>query len=157
MVNAGIGEPRGILNRTAGERKFRLSLHPPARDLAYFVEHYWIVTWDLRSQAPYQQDVLTHPCVHLVIERGKSRVVGVVTGKFSQLLEGKGQVFGIKFKPGAFYPFVNVPVARFTDTAIPLADVFAIDSTALERTVLSGTDDKAMIAHIDRFLRAWLP
>src|SRR5438552_4093309 len=83
MVHAGVGEPRGILNRKAGEEKFRLSLHPPAPDLALFVEQYWIVDWDLRGQAPYRQEVLTHPCVHLVFERGKSRIVGVVTGKFS--------------------------------------------------------------------------
>src|SRR5438067_13140023 len=52
-VNAEAGEPRGILNRKAGEEKFRLSLHQPAPDLVFFVEHYWVVDWDLRGQEPY--------------------------------------------------------------------------------------------------------
>ena len=157
MVKTAVGKPRGVLNRKAGEEKFRLSLHPPAPDLAFFVEQYWIVNWDLRGQEPYRQEILTHPCVHLVFERGKSRIVGVVTGKFSYLLEDRGRVLGVKFRPGAFYPFVKSPVSRFTDGSIRLQDAFDVESAALEAAILSPEDEGTMIERAENFLRARLP
>src|SRR3984893_2759754 len=118
MMKTTTGKLRGILNLQAGKKKFSLSRHPPAQDLSFFVEHYWIVSWDLRGQEPYVQETLPYPCIHLVIEKDQSRVYGMGTGKFARLLENKGQVFGIKFKPGAFYPFVKVPISRFTHGSI---------------------------------------
>ena len=157
MVKSAVGKPRGVLNLKAGERKFRLSLHPPAPGLDFFVEHYWIVAWDLRNQEPYQQEVLPHPSVHLVIEKDKSRIIGVTSGKFSRVLEGEGRVFGVKFKPGAFYPFVNSPISRFTDNAISLWDAFGVEGNTLEAAILSREDEGEMIALAENFLRERLP
>ncbi|MGI8687330.1 MAG: AraC family transcriptional regulator [Thermomicrobiales bacterium] len=145
------------MNRRAGENKFRLSLHPPSQDLDFFIEHYWIVTWDLSGQEPYRSETLPHPCIHLVIEKERSRIFGATTGKFSYLLEGKGQVFGIKFRPGAFYPFVKSPVSQFTDASINLRDAFGMDGNALEAAILAQEDGKKMIALAENFLRARLP
>ena len=105
MAESGVGKPRGILNPRAGEERFRLSRPLPSDDLAFFVEHYWIVRWDLRGQKPYTSEVLPHPCVHLVVEKGRARIYGVTREKFSRLLSGEGRVFGVKFRPGAFIPF----------------------------------------------------
>lgn len=157
MAKSIAEKPRGVLNRKAGERKFRLSLHPPAPDLGFFVEHYWIVTWDLRGQEPYQQEVLPHPSVHLVIERDKSGIVGVMSGKFSRVLEDKGQVFGVKFKPGAFYPFIASPVSRFTDRSLSLRDAFDGDGLGFEAAMLRLVEEGAMIERAERFLRERLP
>ena len=148
-----IGKPRGILNQRAGEKQFHLSRYPPAQDLSFFVEFYWSVSWDLRGQAPYVQETLPHPCVHLVFEKDQSMLFGVSTGKFSRLLEGKGRVFSIKFKPGGFYPFVRVPVSRFTDASFSLQDVFGVDGRALEDAILSREDEKQMIEIAEDFLR----
>src|SRR6266566_9547559 len=101
-MKSTIGKPRGILNLKAGETKFQLSRYLPAQDLSFFVEHYWIVSWDLTGQEPYVQETLPYPSVHLVIEKDQSKVYGVVTRKFARLLENKSRAFGIKFKPGAF-------------------------------------------------------
>lgn len=157
MAQSITEKPRGVLNRKAGEKKFRLSLHPPAPDLDFFVEHYWIVTWDLSGQEPYRSETLPHPCVHLVIEKNQSQIFGVTTGKFSYLLEGKGRVFGIKFKPGAFYPFVQSPVSQFTDGAIRLQNVFGVDGNTLEAAILSRGDEGEMVALAEAFLRERLP
>src|SRR5581483_12086234 len=109
LMKSTTGKPRGVLNRKEGEKKFQLSRHFPAQDLSFFIEHYWIVSWDLRGQEPYVSETLPYPSVHLVFEQENTRVFGVETGKFTRLLAEKGKVFGIKFKPGAFYPFVKVP------------------------------------------------
>jgi AraC-like DNA-binding protein len=157
MMKSTIGKPRGILNLKAGEKKFQLSRHLPAQDLRFFVEHYWIVSWDLRGQEPYVQETLPYPCIHLVIEKDQSRVYGVETGKFARLLENKGRVFGIKFKPGAFYPFVKSPVSQFTNDSMSFWDAFGVDSKALEEALLSRGDEGEMIELAEKFLRERLP
>jgi AraC-like DNA-binding protein len=157
MAQSAIGEPRGILNPKLGEQKFQLTRLLPAEDLRLFVEHYWIVSWDLRGQEPYLAETLPYPSVHLVIQNDTSKFFGVFTGKFCYLLNGKGRAFGIKFKPGAFYPFVNVPIARFTDRAIDLSDMFGAAGIALEQAILALEDQDAMIEAAEHFLRAQLP
>ena len=151
------GKPRGVLNLKAGEKKFQLSRHLPTLDLSFFVERYWIVSWDLRGQEPYVQETLPYPCVNLVFEQGQTRVYGVETGKFARLLEGKGRVFGIKFKPGAFYPFIKVPVTRFTNTTASFRDVFGIDCRGLEDVILAQEDEGEMVQLAENFLRERLP
>lgn len=157
MMKPTIGKPRGILNFKAGEKKFQLSRHLPAQDLSFFIEHYWIVSWDLRGQDPYVQETLPYPSVHLVIEKDQSRVYGVETGKFARILENKGQVFGIKFKPGAFYPFVKAPVSRFTNATTSFWDAFGIESKALEEALLTQEDEGEMVKLAEKFLRERLP
>lgn len=152
-----LGKPRGILNLKAGEQKFSLSRHLPSPDLAFFIERYWIVAWDLRGQEPYTQETLPFPCVNLVFEHGQTRVYGVETGKFARLLENQGRVFGIKFRPGAFYPFVKWPVSQITNGSIAFQDAFGIDGGALEEAILSQNDEREMVAIAEDFLREVLP
>ncbi|CAN5912322.1 helix-turn-helix domain-containing protein [soil metagenome] len=153
-----IGKPRGVLNPREAEEKFRLSRHLPSRDLEFFVERYWIVEWDLRDQEPYLQETLPHPAVNLVIEKGASKVYGVVSsGKFAYLLTGNGRVFGVKFRPGAFYPFLKSPVSSLTDDSISLSEVFGTEGEALETTILSSGEDAEMVESLEAFIRERLP
>src|SRR5579883_2605148 len=142
---------RGILHPKSGEQRFQLTRHAPACDLRFFIELYWCVTWDLRGQEPYVQETLPYPSVHLVIEQGLSQIYGVMTGKFTRLLQGKGYVFGIKFRPGAFYPFVNVPVSTFTNRCYDLSTVFGRAGDALEAAVLACANEEEMAANVDSF------
>lgn len=157
MVSIHAGKLRGVLNPRIGKKKFQASLRPPTHDLAFFVEHYWMVKWDLRGQEPYISETLPHPCVHLVIEQDQSRIVGVVKGKFSYLLENQGQVFGIKFKPGAFYPFIHAPVSQFTDSTISFGKALGIESKPLEDAILSQEDEDKKVELAENFLRARIP
>ncbi|HEX6481422.1 MAG TPA: helix-turn-helix domain-containing protein [Ktedonobacteraceae bacterium] len=157
MMKPKTGKPRGVLNLKAGEKRFHLSRHLPSQDLDFFVEHYWIVSWDLRGQEPYVQETLPHPSVHLVFEKDNTRVFGVGKRKFSRLLEDKGQVLGIKFKPGAFYPFVKSPVSNFTDASISFCDVFGMDGNALEDAIFSKENETEMREIGENFLRERLP
>lgn len=92
-----------------------------------------------------------------MVQKDNSNLFGVVTGKFSYLVKDKGRAFGIKFKPGAFYPFVNVPISRFTDRAIDLVDVFGSAGVALESAILALEDAEMMIAVAECFVRERLP
>ncbi len=148
---------RGILNPQGAERHFALSIHPPAEELAFFVEHYWIIDWDLRGQPPFTQEILPYPCVNLVFEKDYTRIFGVDSGKFARRLEEKGRVFGVKFRPGAFYPFLKSPVSQLTDSSMRLGEVFGMDYRPVERGIIAENDQEAQITFAETFLREFLP
>ncbi len=156
-MKSTIINPRGILNPKLAEQKFDIKRHTPAPDLQFFIERYWIIRWDLRGQPPYVQETIAYPCVNLVFERDKTGIWGVDTGKFARQLEGQGMVFGVKFKAGAFYPFIGSSVSALTDTMIRLEDAFGIESKPLEDAIFGQANDYAMIPIVEDFLREILP
>ena len=134
--------------------RFRHERYHPSPDLERYVEHYWVVEWDLRGEAPERAETLPHPSVHMVFERdGRSRIRGAARKKFSKLLEDKGGVFAVKFTPGGFYPFVGVPVSGFSDKIVRLCDVFGAAGNALDRAVLEENTDLSRIKVVESFLR----
>lgn len=151
------GEARGILNPQMAEKLFRMTRYQPADDLAFFVLRYWIVRWDLRDVPPQVQDTLDYPCINLVFERGHTAVFGAETGRSSKRLEGKSQAFGVKFRPGGFYPFVKTPLSRFTNRAVSLMDALGVDHRPLEDKLADSDDDVAMVKQVEEFLREFQP
>ena len=89
----------GILHARAAHDHFRYAQAQPAAGLTPFVEHYWIVRWDLTGRDPYTQWVLPYPSVNITFTPGRSRVAGVPRGRFSEVLTGAGRVFGARFRP----------------------------------------------------------
>ena len=152
-----LGEPRGVLSPQPGEHRFRHARYPPSGDLGFFVEHYWAVGWDLRGEEPRLAETLPHPCVHLVVEEGRSGVVGVMRGRFSRQLAGEGRVFGVKFRPGAFHPFWGSPVSGLTDRRLDLGEAFGADGASLEEAILALEDERARVGVAEAFLRGRLP
>ncbi len=149
-------KPKGVLNPNEGEQHFDLSRFLPPDDLQYVLEHFWIVEWDLGKDY-YEQDVLSYPSVHLAFERDKTMIYGVVTDKFSRRIEGTGKVLGIKFKPGGFYPFYRSSVASFSDSTIPIDEVFKVDAEALEDQILGAPGNEQMVERAGAFIRDHLP
>ena len=45
------------------------------------------------------------------VEHGSARVFGIHTGRWTRVLEGRSSAFGIKFRPGAFRPFLRDAVS----------------------------------------------
>lgn len=122
------------------------------------MERYWIVEWDLTGDEPYLQENLPHPAVNLVVEKGKSGVYGVVSrGKFAYLLTGQGRVFGVKFRPGAFYPFIKAPISSLTDVSVSLSEIFGEEGDAFEMEMLSFGEGTEMVELAEAFIRRRLP
>src|SRR5262245_29992364 len=155
MIRRKIDPPRGVLKSArAHPHRFRHERYHPSRDLEPYVEHYWVVEWDLRGQPPQRAETLPHPNVHMIFDpAGRSRIRGAARAKFSRLLEDRGGVFAVKFTPGGFHPFARGPVSRFTDATVMLRHVFGAEGDALERAVLSATTDLSRIEIVERFLR----
>ena len=156
-MSSTVGKARGVLRHTAEAGIFHHARVAPSCALAGIVQHFWIVRWDLRGCAPQLRETLPHPNVHLVLEPGETRIQGIHTGRFTRVLEGQGGVFGVKFRPGGFRPFLGRSVSTLRDRSLPLHDVFDAAAASLEHEVFAHQDDERMIAVVERFLTARLP
>jgi AraC-like DNA-binding protein len=130
FFDAGTEGKRGILRWPPKEGKFSHLRRLPATNLMPWIERYWMVSWDV--QEPCLQETLPHPSVFLVFENGTSVIHGVNPGRFSTMLEGRSAVFGVKFRPGGFRPFLKSPVAALLNRSVPASDVFGPEIGQLE-------------------------
>ncbi len=95
--------------------------------------------------------------MHLVIERNESHLYGVHTERFERCLEGLDFVFGIKFKPGGFYPFLQSPVSKLVNRSLPAQTVFGTDCQSLAPRIATCATMDAMMVVAEVFLLAILP
>jgi AraC-like DNA-binding protein len=149
--------PMGILHPTAGEKMFTLSRFQPSEDTGFFIQHYWVVKWDLRGQAPYRQTVLSHPNVNLVFEKDNTRIYGISQTTSTRLIEEHGWVVGLKFRPGGFYPFWLSPVSGLTSKSISFQEVFNMDTGSIEQEIFTQDSPEAAVKWVDLFMSARLP
>jgi AraC-like DNA-binding protein len=156
MVNFGPGHARGILHRVAPIQRFHHARHAAVGPLSAFVQHYWIVRWNLAGHAPQLQETLPHPNAYLVFEPESALVAGVATGRWTRLLEGDSFAFGVKFRPGGLRPFLGRAVSTLTDRRLALGDVFG-DEPGLHARIVACTDERAMIDIVQAFLFERLP
>lgn len=153
LFDPALGQPRGVLRRpppAAG--KFRHARLSAAPELASWIDHYWMVAWDLRGCEPRLVESLPHPNVHVVFEEPESRAWGISTSKFSRVLKGKSHVFGVKFTPGGFFPFFGRPVSSLADRSVPVEEVFGREVLDLEHAILPIENEGEMKAAADAFL-----
>ncbi|MGW1493987.1 AraC family transcriptional regulator [Streptomyces sp. NPDC002402] len=134
----GIVEARELFARVDFRRR------EPAPELRPYLEHYWLIDWDLPE--PYASHVVPHPSVNVVFQRYGDKppwgeVAGIGLGLFTQKLEGRGRVCGVQFRPGGFRPFApGRPVSDWTGRRLPLADVLTGAGTAGAGTAGAGAD-----------------
>ncbi|MEU5895865.1 helix-turn-helix domain-containing protein [Streptomyces venezuelae] len=155
-------DTRGIVDASGLLSRVRFRRHAAAAPLHPYVEHYWLIDWDLPE--PYATHVVPHPSVNIVFQRYATEaletafgeVAGVGLSLFTQKLEGRGRVCGVQFRPGGFRPFApDRPLSDLTGHRLPLDDVFphTVKQAAEAVTaVLSPADEHARVAALDAFL-----
>jgi len=155
------GSTRGILHAAAGQRKFALCRFEPGEALRPFIEHYWIVRYDVPRDSPYTQRILSYPNVHMAFEHDddgrRALIYGVPKRPFTRVLRGAGRVLGVKFRAGGFQPWWRSDVSRLTGRTIPAADLFGPDADEWTDAVLDAGDDEAMARQAEAFLLARAP
>jgi AraC-like DNA-binding protein len=152
-----VGRARGMLRKRLPAGKMRHARRRPADDLAFWIAHYWMIRWDLRGCEPYVAESLPHPNVHVIFETTGPVVAGVQTQMFSRLLEGESQVFGIKFKPGGFRPFLKFATSKLADRVVPAESILGEDVNALGVVLLSSREDDEKVEAANAFFRARMP
>lgn len=157
LARRAAGPPRGIL-RELPEGAVEHRRVVPSATVARYVAHFWSVRWAL--DAPFLSETLPHPSLHIVFEMIEGRdpraqLHGVVTGRFSKRLEGRGEVFGIKFRPAAFP--LGAPTVRLTDHVIPLDRVLGEGAHSLTRAIVEADGLAAKIEAAESLLAPLLP
>ncbi|WP_200208832.1 helix-turn-helix domain-containing protein [Micromonospora coerulea] len=148
-------DSRGILDpgRLLRQVRFRRRLPTPA--LRPYVEHYWLIDWELTE--PFAQRVVPHPAVNVVFHGQDggpetAEVAGPGDELFVITLHGTGRVSGVLFRPGGFRPFWPRPVAELTGRRRPLATV----GLRAAGPVCPGSDDDRC-RRLDELLTGWAP
>ncbi|MEU7015391.1 helix-turn-helix domain-containing protein [Streptomyces sp. NPDC046385] len=157
-------DTRGIVDPAELLTRVRFRRHSPAPALRPYLEHYWLIDWELTE--PYASHVVPHPSVNVVFERaedirgadgtGDSAVLsGIGLGLFTKKLTGTGRVCGVQFRPGGFRPFAAAwPVSHWTGRITPLTEAFPTAGPAEAPGILSPAEDTARVAALDAFLLA---
>ncbi|WP_405544793.1 helix-turn-helix domain-containing protein [Streptomyces phaeochromogenes] len=153
-------DTRGIVDAAEFLAQVDFRRPEPAEPLRRHVEHYWLIDWDLPE--PYVSHVVPHPAVHVVFQQFEGQdpfveFAGIQLGLFTQKLEGRGRVCGIKFRPGSFHPFApRHPVSDWTGRRLPLTEVLPAARDDLD-AVLTPPDETARVAALDTFLLGLAP
>src|SRR5438309_2860676 len=150
------GQGCGILRHSASTGVYNHRRYAPPVELADWIEHFWLEEWLLDSSAAQTREILPHPSVQLVFAQSRSRIYGVQLGRFVRQLVGKDRIFGIKFRPGAFYPFLRKPLSSMANASILLTEIFP-DAANVEREILACRHDADMVQAATHFLMANLP
>lgn len=153
-------DTRGILDAPDLFARVRFRRREPAEPLRPYLEHYWLIDWDLPE--PYVTHVVPHPSVNLVFQRyGDKPDIGELAGigleLFTQKLEGRGRVCGVQFRPGGFRPFApDRPVSAWTGRRLPAEEVLpgAVGAAA---DGLGPAEEDARVAALDAFLLGLAP
>jgi AraC-like DNA-binding protein len=151
-------DTRGIVDAPGLFARVRFRRREPAPALRPYLEHYWLIDWDVAQ--PYASHVVPHPSVNVVFQRfgdepGASvfgEVAGIGLGLFTQKLEGRGRVCGVQFRPGGFRPFApRWPVSEWTGRRVPIGEVMPATDADLA-AVLGPADEDARVAALDTYL-----
>jgi AraC-like DNA-binding protein len=130
---------------------------PPSADLAPFVLVAWTMQWTLPDERSFTQPVLPNPSVHLVITAAGTEIFGVMTGPFSTTFTGSGFIFGLRFRPCGFFPFVRRSVSEFTDRRFPLTTIFPEDAVEMLKRLAGSVDSAGVLQLLEDQLRKLQP
>jgi AraC-like DNA-binding protein len=147
----------GILDFAAALRSFRLQRRQPSALLAPWIESYWEVRWALPPGTVHRQTNLSHACVNATVEDDGAWLYGVPGPTFVREISGVGRVFGIKFRPGAFYPWYRRPLRSLFDRRFPLAEALGAEVETWRSAVLAEEDFARRAVLSDGFWEALRP
>ncbi|MFF3564873.1 DUF6597 domain-containing transcriptional factor [Streptomyces sp. NPDC002574] len=153
-------DTRGIVGAPELFARVRFRRRAPAPELRPYLEHYWLIDWDLGE--PYASHVVPHPSVNVVFQRFAGtpdfgEVAGIGLELFTQKLEGAGRVCGVQFRPGGFRPFAPaVPVSHWTGRRVGLDEALP-GHAAAPGAVLGPDEEDERVAALDTFLLSLAP
>jgi AraC-like DNA-binding protein len=136
---------------------FLMARIPADPELGGLVERHWVVTWDLPPGERASVTLLPQPCVNLVFDSGRLTVAGVRRERFTYPLAGRGRVFGVRFRPGGFAPFIQRPVSDLTGAAVPADEVWGVAAAQLEQALGATADVRELVALTEAFLHRHRP
>ncbi len=126
---------KGILDFRKGLEHFRLRRSAPAPDLRHWIESYWMVAWDMPQGQVHRQTNVSHASINVAFEPKGAFLYGVPQRTFVRDISGSVNVFGIKFRPGGFFPFHGRSVRGLTGRRLPFDEAFGGDAAQWARAM----------------------
>lgn len=148
---------KAVLHPLVAAKHYNLHRYNPSEDLTPFIEHYWIVRWQLPTDKEFWAEILPDPSVNMSFTVEGATITGVTTKKFTYLIKGSGVILGIKFRIGGFYPFLKESVATITDKVIPARDIFDGDLSAWNVQSMKRATDDELVLWAETLLRTKQP
>src|SRR5436853_7771021 len=97
-------EPAGHLDPLGYEQHIAFRTYMPPANLAAFIEHLWVLSWDRADQQPYiSQQVMHRPYVDVYVSKFEAGIQCTFRGKRDYRAEGADRIVGARFRPGAFH------------------------------------------------------
>jgi hypothetical protein len=135
--------------------------YDPNPELAELVRCYWVLQAPAEAM-PEKQRIVPDGCMEMIFhygdlyrqyrEDGSSIVqplcfvIGQLTVPFEIQPTGATDIFSVRFEPNGFVPFTDMPLKKFENLAVPLAEIFGKEGEELEAAMLATGDDKERIA-----------
>ncbi len=149
-------EPRGRLDPAGFERHVDFAVHPPPEALAPFIEHGWVIRWDVAQGVYNSEEVMHRPYVDAFVSAEHSGIQGTFRGKRTYPAAGSGRIIGLRFRPGAFHAFWNGQLSDLQDRIVGLQEAFLRADGAFVDDLL-GRDDEGAIEALLALVGADLP
>jgi AraC-like DNA-binding protein len=92
-----------------------------------------------------------------VLDGGRLAVCGVGRDRFTYLYRGEGRVFGVKFRPGGFLPYLGRPLADITDSVLPAEQLWGPAAGVLAGRMATARGVDELVALVEAFLRQRRP
>jgi len=154
----GVAPSSGLLAKRTSMTHFDLTRIAPSEALAPFVENYWVISWDLTDKPAYTQENLPHPSVNMVVDpQANTGIWGIQTGIWTYTMSGTGQIFGTKFRPGAFHTFCKSSVQKIMDSSVFISSIFSRMDADLEARLCALNDPAGLARDIEAMLLAANP
>lgn len=160
MIKQKSETPKGIINAAFFKDSFDFQLFHPSDHLKHYIEHYWLISWQLPDGTSHSQEVIPHPCNHLTFLAGDSKIKGVQTQKYTHKLSGSGNIIGTKFRPAGFYPLaqnLGLKMPDMPNNVFEINQFFDVDTNGFESDILKLKNPADKIHKLETELYNHLP
>ncbi|WP_339645162.1 AraC family transcriptional regulator [uncultured Pelagibacterium sp.] len=135
-------DPRGRLDPTGFDRHVRFRTRLPCQPLRPFLDHLWVIRWDVSEQVYHSAEVMHRPYVDVFLSLDWSGVQGTFRGKRVYKAQGSGRIIGARFLPGAFRSFWSGELTNLQEQQLPLSELLdGMDRAAIEQLLANDDDD----------------
>jgi AraC-like DNA-binding protein len=138
------------LSQFAGRYQERPSVAPLRDHLACV----WVN--DLTPSAAKDCCVVPDGCVDILWTGESLCVAGPDTHPILEPVRPGARFVGVRFRPGAAYPWLGVPLSEILNARVPLADLWTRDANELAERAFSAPHPGAVAAILERALLARL-
>lgn len=142
-------DPRGRLDPAGFARHVRFSTTAPVEALQLFIEHFWVIRWDVAEGTYHSAEVMHRPYVDVFLASDQSGIQGTFRGKRVYPASGSGRIVGARFRPGAFHALWGGELSNLQDQILPLDRVFSGLDRERTTRLLAGSDEEALAALSD--------